>query len=169
MPSIITKRGDDGFTDRLFGRRARKDSLVVEAIGCLDELNASIGVAWQEDRTPRRHIGDLHKTLVSIMGELSAGPAQYDRYLTQFAPVGDGHVETLSEMVADLEATKPSFHDWATPSTQWDLACRICRRAERAVLRLHFDFHAGEPVREPVRVYLNRLSDYLWILGRPLT
>lgn len=167
MSSIVTKRGDDGFTDRLFGGRVRKDSLVVEAIGSLDELNASVGLAWDGRHTAATDPSHIHRALVSIMGELSAGPSQYERYLTQFAPVGVTHVEALSERITDIESTKPSFHDWSTPSTGWDLACRVCRRAERAALRLHFD--GGEPVREPVRLYLNRLSDYLWILGRPLT
>jgi cob(I)alamin adenosyltransferase len=165
MSSIVTKRGDDGYTDRLFGGRARKDSLLIEAIGSLDELNAAVGVAGESDRIPAREPKHIHDALVSIMGELSAGPSHYDRYVTQFAAVGDGVVLTLVARIEALEADKPSFRDWATPSSQWDLACRISRRAERAVLRLHFE---AEPVREPIRIYLNRLSDYLWLLGRPL-
>jgi len=166
MSSIITKRGDDGYTDRLYNRRTRKDSLLVEAIGCIDELNASLGVANGMGGYDVTHIQHV---LVQIMGELNAGWDHWDRYQKQFPRFVTG------QDVADLEALTKSLEynrkldDWATPSTRWDVACRVCRRAERAVLRLHFAdpiADLGELVREEVRLYLNRLSDYLWILGR---
>jgi len=163
--SIVTKRGDDGFTDRLFGGKARKDGLLIEAIGAIDELNAAIGFATKAPGTLEylvRRINAIQQNLVLIMGELSAGVEHAKKYNDQFASINSGHVDRIEQDVHDLEEGR-SFHDWTTPSSRWDVACRVCRRAEREVLRLHFN---EEPVRETVRIYLNRLSDFLWILGR---
>ena len=157
--SIITKRGDEGFTDRLNGGKVRKDSLLIEAIGAIDELNAWIGFAQRME--PVARLQNIQPTLVDIMGELSSADNAF--YLSHYPALGKGAVTGLEDAVKLLE-TDRKFRDWQTPSSHWDIACRICRRAERAVLRLHF---SGEgEVREMVRVYINRLSDYLWILGR---
>jgi cob(I)alamin adenosyltransferase len=168
MKSIVTKRGDAGWTDRLFGGQAWKGSLLIEAIGSVDELNAWIGLATEKETGLwTAGMEKLQEGLIAVMGELSASDKQ--RYREQFPHVKTEHIEVLEMWITNLEKGR-EFKDWANPASNWDIACRVCRRAERAVLRLHGTFvnGGGEPVREEIRIYLNRLSDYLWILGRKL-
>lgn len=168
--SIITKRGDDGWTDRLFGRKTRKSNSLIEAIGCLDELNAWIGFAAASTQTAWS--GNVHesiqKDLVSIMGELSSGHKWFEEYQKKFGAIGQERIDAIEEIVKKLEEGR-KFNDWANPSSHWDIACRVCRRAERALYRYSDGddpVQLEQHVRKEVLVYINRLSDLLWIWGR---
>lgn len=171
--SIITKRGDGGMTDRLYGRQARKSSNLIEAIGTLDELNAWVGLAAKDAYNGYNGwTGDMHeliqKDLVSIMGELSAGIDNIDKYTKQFGAIGQEQISAIEEIVKKLEKGQ-TFSDWANPTSHWDVACRVCRRAERALYRYSDGddpTFLQENVRKEVLVYINRLSDLLWIWGR---
>ena len=161
MFSIVTKRGDQGKTDRLLGEPISKTSTVIEAIGSLDELNAWIGLAGRETHNP---IPLTQKALIYIMGELSAGPDRRGQYHKQFGlQIEPKDSAQLEQWIRAMEAGR-QFKDWETPTTYWDVACRVCRRAERALWRLN----ETESIRSDVLVYINRLSDYLWVLGRHL-
>jgi len=162
MKSIITKRGDQGRTDRLLGEPISKSSQVIETIGSLDELNAWIGLAGRETHNP---LPVVQKALVYIMGEISAGPNHRDQYHKQFGlQIEAKDTSQLEQWVRAMEVGR-QFKDWETPTSYWDVACRVCRRAERALWRLNED----ETQRPDVLIYLNRLSDYLWVLGRHLS
>lgn len=168
--SIITKRGDDGTTDRLFGNKARKSSTLIEAIGTIDELNAWIGYASKTSDIgwgAEAHI-QIQKDLVSIMGELSAGFKWFEQYNKQFGAINQDRINAIEEIVKKLEQNR-TFTDWANPTSHWDVACRVCRRAERALYRYSEGdnpLFIQENVRKEVLVYINRLSDLLWIWGR---
>ncbi len=166
--SIITKRGDKGSTDRLYGGRANKSSLLIEAIGNIDELQASIG--YSENKEP---VGELsikiQKKLTLLMGELSAGKKNYDRYQSQFGSLTDEDIKEIEDAAYEKEKSV-KYDDWQTPSSSWDVTCRVCRRAERALWRYHEgdredEMHAMN-VRETLLIYINRLSDLLWLYGR---
>lgn len=168
--SIITKRGDDGMTDCLYGDRINKSSLRIEAIGALDELNAWIGFSAFSTQTAWS--GNFHltiqKDLISIMGELSAGPDNLGKYKKQFGVIDKSNIIIIEDTVKKLEIGR-KFNDWANPESPWDISCRICRRAERALLRYSEDTDDAkkeEKVRKEVLIYMNRLSDLLWIWGR---
>ena len=165
MNSIITKRGDDGMTDCLYGRRISKGSELIEAIGNLDELNAWIGFAAKVDvgTISSVTIGGFQKNLICLMGEISAGHLNFKKYKKQFGAIGKKEIKQIENLVASLE-NHAKFTDWATPNNRWDIACRVCRRAERSLYKIE----QQEKVRKEVFVFINRLSDLLWILARKI-
>ncbi len=172
--SIITRRGDSGVTDLLFGKRSPKTSRRVEALGCVDELNASLGLAraaGSSDDDRVAIIDGVQARLVGLMGQLACAPGDEERYVEKgYATLGRADVDWLEMVAKDHESRGVRFTDWARPGAEGslaraaiDFARTAARRAERAVLGLH---ESGEPVAVEVRLFFNRLSDLLWILAR---
>jgi cob(I)alamin adenosyltransferase len=169
--SIATKTGDMGTTALMFNRRVSKCHPRVEAYGCVDELNAAIGMAraTAELEALRERLLRIQKDLIQLMGELATDPQDMERYLK--AGLGRVTPETtakLDQWIQELEAHNPSFRGWATPGTTLnaatlDIARTVCRRAERRVCVLREE--SGLPNQEII-VYLNRLSDLLWLFAR---
>lgn len=169
--SIITKTGDQGTTGLMYNRRVPKTHVRLEAYGCVDELNAALGVAraGAEPAFLRDHLLDIQKELVLLMGELATSNEDLERYIR------DGFQRIVPEMTArleklgrEIEAQKISFKDWATPggnmtSAALDLARTICRRSERRICALLED---GQLSNQEIIMYLNRLSDLLWLMAR---
>ncbi len=171
--SIITGRGDQGETDLLFGKRVAKTSLRVECLGCVDELNAALGVARTAapDAEWVGFVDQLQEKLVGLMGQLATLPEDEEKYREKGFPwIAAADVEWVHAEARAYEARGVRFTGWARPGAEGcqgraaiDLARAVSRRAERAVWRLH---ESGEPVPEPVRLFFNRLADLLWILAR---
>ena len=171
--SIITQRGDDGMTDLMFGRRISKTSLRFIALGTIDELNAAIGLARVAD-TDEKHIeilDRLQNLLFSLMGQLACLPEDQKKYEEKgYSALTQEDLEWLTETAKQIESRGVKFSHWAVPgaegsmsSAHLDFARTVSRRAERDVLILHED---GGEVPEVVRVFLNRVSDLMWILAR---
>lgn len=172
--SIVTKRGDDGNSDLLFGRRIAKTDCRLEAIGTLDELNAMLGMVrarayGTEHGNLEEVVDQVQGQLVDLMGELAVLPEDAERYEeSSHQPISDTDIEHLEKTAAALEAEGLTFTGWARPGAagnllgaQLDLARTVCRRAERRALAL------GKEVINPLAtLYLNRLSDVLWLLAR---
>ena len=169
--SIVTKTGDDGATTLMYGRRVPKHHLRVEAYGAVDELNAALGLARAvaADSVVRNHLLVIQKDLVWLMGELAVATKDLPRYRKDGYPVvTPAMTAKLEELVRRIEATGVSAKDWATPGANTpaaalDLARGICRRAERRVCALKA---IGGLNNMEIIVYLNRLSDLLWLLAR---
>jgi cob(I)alamin adenosyltransferase len=169
--SIATRTGDDGTTALMYKRRVPKTHPRIEANGAIDELNAALGVARAAttDDWLRGELFVTQKQLVDVMGELATAPEDLGRYARDgFAIVTPAMTTRLDGLVRHLEAQKISFKGWATPgatplSAALDLARTACRRAERRVCAVR---DMGEPVNGEVVIYLNRLSDVLWLLAR---
>ncbi|MEO8353074.1 MAG: cob(I)yrinic acid a,c-diamide adenosyltransferase [Chthoniobacteraceae bacterium] len=170
--SIITKTGDDGTTSLLFNRRVSKVDPRVEAAGDCDELNAALGLvrAFCSDPVIRDPLLIIQGELITLMGEIALLPEDRERHAKSGFPVVTGTmVEQLTAWATDLEGNRGTGHnDWATPgdnptSAFLDAARTICRRAERAVVRLRADslFENEHSIR-----YLNRLSDLCWLFAR---
>lgn len=168
--SIITKRGDTGETDLLFGKRAEKSSQRFQAMGAVDELNAALGlVRVQEIRTGAREtIDSVQEKLVGLMGELATLAEDEERYKEAGYPqITLDDVAQLEQAAKETEdALNVRYKEWARPgkdasfgSAQLDFARTICRRAER-------ELWAFSESSQPARLYLNRLSDLLWIFAR---
>lgn len=168
--SITTKRGDDGQTDLLFGRRITKTSSLLVAMGAVDELNAALGLARvaKTSDSIRSTIDSVQEKLVGLMGELATHPDDEEKYNTA------GYPRITAEDIATLETTAKAtesdleirFKGWARPgkeasepSARLDMARTICRRAERELWSL-------ETANPQARLYLNRLSDLLWVYAR---
>jgi cob(I)alamin adenosyltransferase len=169
--SIVTKRGDRGTTALMYNRQVSKCHPRVEAYGAVDELNAALGLARAAAAHDhlRERLASLQKDLVLLMGELATAMEDLPRYLK------DGHslvtpvlTAALDNWIKELEAANVPAKGWATPgantaSASLDLARTICRRAERRVCALQ---EAGQLDNPEIVIYLNRLSDLLWLLAR---
>lgn len=171
--SIITGRGDHGETDLLFGKKMAKSSLRAETLGCVDELNAALGLARAAsgDAEFVERIDTIQNRLFGLMGELAYEVGDAGKYSEKgYAKITAADVEEIEALARKIEAAGVRFTGWAVPGkagsierAALDFARTAARRAERAVWRLH---ESGVEVAENVRVFLNRLSDLLWILAR---
>ncbi|MBL50265.1 MAG: ATP:cob(I)alamin adenosyltransferase [Roseibacillus sp.] len=170
LMSITTRRGDDGSTDLLFGKRISKDAPRMEAIGSVDELNAALGLVRAEaDGETEEVIDGLQALLVGLMGELAVVPEDAERYAqSDYPSIGDEEVERVEQLGREIESAGVKFEGWARPGANGnragaclDMARTVCRRVERRVLEL------GEEVSNTaIPLFLNRLSDLLWLLAR---
>lgn len=166
LSKIVTRTGDQGQTGLGDGSRTGKDSLRIDAIGEVDELNSCIGLLLAEtfpeavDAAAREALVRIQHDLFDLGGELcvpgmtllkEAQVVQLEAWVEQF----NAPLQPLKEFILP-GGTRAAAHA--------HLARTVCRRAERAVVRLA---HA-ESVADGPRQYLNRLSDLLFVLGRAL-
>lgn len=169
--SICTKTGDGGSTGLMYNRRVPKTHPRVEACGTIDELNSALGVA-RATRPPEfvaAKILHLQKSLINVMGELATLAQDLPRYATDgFVIITPPLATELEGWIREIEAQKISFQGWATPGANppaaaLDLARSISRRAERRVEML---LEMGEIENRSIQIFLNRVSDLLWLLAR---
>jgi cob(I)alamin adenosyltransferase len=169
--SIITKTGDKGTTSLMYGRRVSKCDPRVEAYGAVDELNAALGLAraTAERAFIRDNLRSIQKDLLTVMGELATASEDLPRYAKDgYATLKRERTAHLEKLGREVEAQNIADKDWATPgatlhSAALEVARTTCRRAERRVCALQESKQLQNP--EPV-VYLNRLSDLLWLFAR---
>jgi cob(I)alamin adenosyltransferase len=169
--SIATKTGDQGSTALMYNRRVPKSHPRIEANGAVDELNAALGLARAASVQDaiRQQLLTIQKHLVIVMGELATAAEDLPRYAKDGYPLVTSELtSTLEKWVVELEARNVGSHGWAMPgsspqSAALDLARTVCRRAERRVCALHETAQLQNP---QIIVYLNRLSDLLWLFAR---
>ena len=169
--SIATKKGDDGTTGLMYNRRVSKCHPRVEAYGGIDELNAALGLARAAalEQFLRERLLEIQKDLVVVMGELATQTEDLPRYVKDgFAVVTPALTAKLDRIVQEIEAQKVSFKGWSTPgenavSAALEMARTVCRRAERRVCALQ---EGGQLGNLEIIVFLNRLSDALWLMAR---
>lgn len=161
--TIYTGCGDDGTTSLMHGTRVPKDHPRVEAYGTIDELNACIGLLCAA--LP----AEQHPTMQRIENNLlTIGCALADE--TGCTPtIAEEDIATLEKEIDKLEASMPPMHKFILPATN-DAAARanlcrtVCRRAERRLVTLQREY----PIAPCTATYINRLSDYLFLLQRQL-
>ncbi len=168
---IYTRTGDEGETGLFGGGRVSKASARVEACGAVDELNAALGVALTAIRDPELHarLTSTQPDLLTIGAHLATPPAPQGRRAPALPGLPDGRVRDLERWIDEAEAELPPLHAFIMPGgspagAALHLARTICRRAERRVVALAADPAAG--VEAPPLVYLNRLSDLLFVWAR---
>lgn len=172
--SITTKRGDSGETDLLFGGRAAKSHPRLQAVGEVDELNAALGLVRVHISQPDliAAVPRFQEQLVGLMGLLSAGPENHQRYEAQgFQSLTAENLSELDRSCNCLEELFPDgFRDWSMPGSRGgagsaflELARCVCRRAERAVIALPVP---DQPLNAHLLPWLNRFSDWLWLAAR---
>jgi cob(I)alamin adenosyltransferase len=166
---IYTKTGDTGTTALISGRRVAKSDLRIDAYGTVDELNACIGlVRDQPVNEPRRALlKEIQDRLFTLGALLATDP---DKQVRKPIPdLFDSDVERLEREMDAMTARLPELRHFVLPGgheavSVAHLARTVCRRAERRVVEL-----AAEAEVEPLVVrYLNRLSDYLFVLSRQM-
>jgi len=163
---IYTKTGDKGETGLFGGERVPKDALRIEAYGAVDELNSIIGVI--RALRPRKKIDVVLKTIQEDLFILGADLAAPHSVKGSTIPRITHSASTSLEKVIDaLEVLLTPLKTFVLPggtvvASHLHLARTVCRRAERSVVRLS----RLENVGDDVIVYLNRLSDLLFVLAR---
>jgi cob(I)alamin adenosyltransferase len=162
LSKIYTRTGDDGTTGLGDGSRIPKDDARVEAMGAVDELNSTLGLIRAEDIPGdiAAVLSEIQHNLFDLGGELSIPGYELVR-----ADAVDSLEKELDRLNAELDPLKEFILPGGTRAAAWcHLARSICRRAERRVVTLAARTElTGRP-----RQYLNRLSDYLFVLSRYL-
>jgi len=167
---IYTKTGDQGQTSLIGGRRVSKADQRIDAYGTVDELNAYIGLVRDQpvNQTRRELLKEIQDRLFTVGAELATDP---DKTLKKPMPaIIPEDIALLERAMDQMDAQLPELRAFVLPGghpsvSYAHLARTVCRRAERLVIALAE--HA--PVDPLVVQYLNRLSDYLFVLSRAMT
>lgn len=160
--AVYTRTGDKGTTGLYTGQRVPKQSLRVEAYGNIDETTSALGLAraLATRQDVKATILSLQNTLMSLMADVaSIGLAQ--PYITEY------NVKQIEQTIDSFDAKLEPLSHFLLPGDTvaagaLDIARTTCRRAERQLLRLN----EAEGVNPQVLIYMNRLSDLCFILGR---
>lgn len=162
LTQIATRTGDDGTTGLGDGTRVPKDALRVQAMGDVDELNSQLGVLLAEPLPDgvRQLLVTIQHELFNLGGELS---------IPGYELLKADAVLHLDQALAQHNAALPRLAEFILPAGTRSAALAhvartVARRAERAVVALA----AHEKVNDPPRLYLNRLSDLMFVLARVL-
>ena len=170
---VYTKSGDKGFTSLIGGERVSKTDIRVEAYGTVDELIAYIALLGDKlsaDDVFENSVTQLRKIeseLMTVSAMLAIGQGGEDKVKA----ISDESTERLEQEIDAMQATLPQITKFTIPGGDERLSlchiCRtVCRRAERASIRAT---HEHDNISTLSVTYLNRLSDYLYLLGRTIT
>jgi cob(I)alamin adenosyltransferase len=174
LSKIYTRVGDKGSTLLATGERVLKSNVRIEAYGTVDELNSMVGFLRDSIIDDRRLLDicepltKIQNELFDIGGELSVPLDVLDTQRQQVVSMADvGRLE--QEMDAFNELLKP-LENFVLPgghlaNSTTHIVRTVCRRAERAVVRMS----EQDAVRDEVRIYLNRLGDWFFVLSREIS
>jgi cob(I)alamin adenosyltransferase len=164
---VYTKTGDDGMTGLGSGQRVPKDSPRIEAYGTVDELNSQIGVvlAIGVNEEIAGALGRIQNELFHLGSDLCI--LEEDKLRLPVPEIGEGHVEALERLMDRLGQELSPLENFILPggcagAAALHVARTVCRRAERLVVALS----RVEKVGGYTVVYLNRLSDALFVMAR---
>jgi len=164
---IYTKTGDGGETSLVDGSRVRKDHARVAAFGDVDELNAAIGVvSTLADTELGQHLDGVQRDLFAIGAQI-ADPRAQVASRKEKAALAAARIVDLERAIDARQAEMPPLTAFILPggtplAASLHVARTVCRRAERSILGLG----PSDPVDPLIVVYLNRLSDLLFVLAR---
>jgi cob(I)alamin adenosyltransferase len=164
---VYTRTGDDGRTSLGGGQRVPKDSPRVAAYGTVDELNSAVGAALAAGLDPRISgaLATIQNELFHLGSDLCVTEA--DKASHPVPRIEDRHVLSLERLMDELSEDLAPLENFVLPggtsgAALLHVARAVCRRAEREVITLA----RAEPVGDQVVVYLNRLSDALFVMAR---
>ncbi|HLI86137.1 MAG TPA: cob(I)yrinic acid a,c-diamide adenosyltransferase [Bryobacteraceae bacterium] len=166
--SIATKRGDGGQTSLPGGARVSKAHPRVECYGTIDELISQLGLAraLAGDAEVNEWTRHIQRELFKVGSAIGTAPGSRQ----PAPPVTAEMIAALDGEIKRLEALPGILSDWSVPgelagSAAFDVARTVCRRVERLAVAL---YESGDLTDSQILVYLNRLSDVLWLVGRAL-
>jgi cob(I)alamin adenosyltransferase len=166
---IYTKTGDEGTTSLFGGKRVSKAELRIDTYGTIDELNSWIGVLRDQDVNQKRKnaLIEIQDRLFTIGSILATEP---ENTKVKIPALSESDITFLEHRMDDMDGLLQPMRSFVLPgghtSISWGHVARtVCRRAERLVIALH----QVENVDPLVIKYLNRLSDYLFVLCRMMT
>jgi cob(I)alamin adenosyltransferase len=166
---IYTKTGDEGTTSLFGGKRVSKSELRIETYGTVDELNSWIGVLRDQEVNHKRKpvLVEIQDRLFTIGSILATEP---ENTKVKIPALAESDIEFLEKQMDEMDTLLQPMRFFVLPgghaSVSWGHVARtVCRRAERLVIALDHQ----EKVAPLVIKYLNRLSDYLFVLCRMMT
>lgn len=164
---IYTKTGDKGQTSLIGGKRVPKNSARLESYGTIDELNSYLGMirSFPMDKQVSEELVEIQSRLFDVGGNLATDPETANVKVK--LGVAEKDIELLEKAIDRMDAEVPPMKYFVLPGGNQavsfcHIARTVCRRAERRIL----DLTAEAPVDDCVIKYINRLSDYLFILSR---
>jgi len=164
---IYTKTGDDGTTGLVGGNRVRKSNLRLDAYGTVDELNAYIGLLHSmiTDAKIQELLLLVQNKLFVIGSKLASD--EKGKLITDGLDCSGNDIQVLEKAIDEYDAELPALTQFILPGgsmlvSYCHVARTVCRRAERRVVQLA----ETTPIEELIVQYLNRLSDYLFVLSR---
>jgi len=165
---VYTKTGDKGTTGLIGGTRVPKDHIRIDAYGTVDELNSFLGLLTDQLADPaiNEWILEIQDRLFTIGSTLATDPHKEAKM--KLPDLQEADVTWLEQKIDFMEAALPPMKFFILPgghiaASAAHIARCVCRRAERICVRMA---HHDEPVEETVLKYLNRLSDFLFVLAR---
>lgn len=166
---IYTKTGDDGTTGLIGGSRVKKYDLRLEAYGTIDELNASIGVLCSSEFSDdvAGILNKIQNKLFNI-GSLLASDEKGEAVTANLA-ITEANINDLEVAIDEYQNQLPKLVHFVLPggnfaSAQCHVARTVCRRAERRIL----EYAEHSKVQTEIIIYMNRLSDFFFVLSRKL-
>jgi cob(I)alamin adenosyltransferase len=166
---IYTKKGDNGTTGLIGGTRILKSSLRIEAYGTIDELNSYIGLVRDQDINEhyKKQLIEIQDRLFTIGSSLAADP---EKSTMKIPDLKASDIEVLEKWMDEMEAALPEMKNFVLPGGHQTVSfCHVarcvCRRGERIIV----DLSQHEFVADLIISYVNRLSDYLFVLSRKIT
>lgn len=166
---IYTKTGDLGKTSLVEGTRISKAALRIEAYGNVDELNSFLGLLADQEVNRKRYpfLKSIQDNLFVIGSNLASDPAKRS---AKVPPIQAEDIVLLEKAMDEMDAQLPDLRHFVLPGGDSAVStahiCRtVCRRAERGVVRLA----EADEVPDLVATYLNRLSDYFFVLSRMMS
>ncbi|WP_417885727.1 cob(I)yrinic acid a,c-diamide adenosyltransferase [Zunongwangia sp.] len=173
---IYTKTGDEGTTSLLGGTRVPKNHVRIETYGTVDELNAQIGLVRDQkvDKITKAHLLEIQHKLFTIGAELATDPEKAKlkngKSRLNIPTISENDVTALEQEIDRMNADLSEMTHFILPGGHQSVSfCHIarcvCRRAERLATALYKESHFDIAILK----YLNRLSDYLFVLARMLS
>ena len=165
---VYTKKGDTGTTQLIGGTRVSKSSLRIESYGTIDELNSFIGLIRDQDidEKYKQQLIEIQDRLFTIGSSLASDP---EKSKMKIPDLLESDIQFLEDCMDEMDRELPEMKFFVLPGghttvSYCHLSRCVCRRAERIIVALsEHDF-----VAEGVFKYVNRLSDYLFVLSRKL-
>lgn len=171
---LYTRSGDDGTTGLFGGERVPKDHPRIEAVGAIDELNASLGLAASAcepsvaiHQTMLGIFAELQSRLFDVGADLATPQDAADKHQAKIARIGPDHVAQAERWIDQIDGGNAPMKNFVMPGGT-ELAARlhltrtVCRRAERAMVHLS----RSETVNPQTIIYINRISDLLFAIAR---
>jgi cob(I)alamin adenosyltransferase len=166
---IYTRKGDTGTTQLIGGTRVPKHAMRIESYGSVDELNSYIGLIRDQsiDENHRKQLIEIQDRLFTLGSHLASDPEKATMKLPE---IKTEDVTALEQWIDEMDQLLPEMKSFVLPGGHTTVSfCHIarcvCRRAERITDHLNDE----SPVDPIILTYLNRLSDYLFVLSRKLT
>lgn len=166
---IYTKKGDKGETSLIGGRRVLKSDIRIEAYGTVDELNSFVG--WLRDRInnddDRETLIRIQNSLFLIESYLAWEPGTKADHIPAFDEL---EIQHLERRIDEMEMNLPPLTNFIIPGGHPENSlCHVCRTVSRRAERIIIALDQDQKVQDFILQYINRLSDYFFVLARKIT